>query len=209
MKSIVTLILILPFLASAQPRIGIYSGVNFPSVSSFFVEHGQNEELGDYWYPAINLGVDLEIPLMDWLEISPLFEYNHYLFDQYYPITVGPPPFLKQSSGQVSRIYRLMLEARLVDQSAGGDRLYLVTGLGYIVENIGHVTLTWGDDNTPDYTSEVIIQGKSYWAHSMGVGYQIVLSQSLGIDICAKYYSNYTDRFDVSANLGIAYTLAH
>lgn len=198
MKSLLFAIFLIPLVVSAQPRIGLYSGANFPAASNPFTT---NDMLAELWYPAINLGAYYELPLLNWIEVSPLVEYDHYIFDQYRGFV--SPPQMKQSTGNVSRTLRLMLEFRLLD----ADRAYLVTGFGYVAEKLGLVNVQWVPGSSEQSSTTFQFQGKDYWVHSLGMGYQFHVSESVAIDLCAKYYSNYRDRFAISTNAGVVFSL--
>ena len=198
MKGVLFAVLLLPFGVSAQPRIGAYVGASFPSA---FNTSKPNDMLPRLWYPGINLGAYYELPLLDWFEVSPLVEYNHYIFDKYTGFLSPPQP--QHATGNVSRIFRLMLEFRVLDS----DRAYLVTGFGYVIEKLGLVTVEWVPGSSEQSASTFQFQGKDYWVHSFGIGYQFHVSESLAIDIGAKYYSNYRDRFAISTNAGVVFSL--
>ena len=42
-------------------------------------------------------------------------------------------PFSIDQSGEASHIYRILLEARVFHEAANRNRVYLITGLGYII----------------------------------------------------------------------------
>ncbi len=202
MKRLLFALFLLPLAVSAQSRIAAYLGANFPTASYPFTA---NDMLPQLWYPGINLAVSYEFPLLNWIELSPLVEYNHYFFHQYRGFI--SPPEVKQSTGDVSRTLRLMLEIRLVDRASNGDRAYLVTGFGYVVEKLGLVNVQWVPGSSEQSSSTFQFEGKDYWAHSVGMGYQSDISESFAIDVCVKYYTNYRDRFAISTNAGVAYSL--
>ena len=202
MKTLVVALLILPIFAPAQSKLTVYTGANFPSTS---VPQTFDDVLGEYWHPAFNVGVSFESPLAEWIAISPLVEYNHYSFNQFHEIIA--PPMAKQSSGQASQVLRLLFEIKLFDRASNGNRVYVVTGLGYNIEKLGRIDVLWEGDGGPEYYSVLPFTGKDYWAHSLGIGYQFAIMNPLAIDLCAKYYSNYKDRFDISTNLGVVFAV--
>ncbi len=202
MRRFLFLVILIPFGVSAQTRIGAYLGANFPSASEPFTT---GDVLADYWHPAINVGAYSEFSVLSWLEVSPLIEYNHYIFDKYQNTTQVYS--VKESSGEASRVLRIMIETRLVDHAVNGDRAYLVTGVGYVAEKIGDVNVRWGPESGSESSSSFQFPDRSYWVHSLGIGYQFDVAEVIALDLCAKYYSNYKDRFAISTNVGVVYSL--
>ena len=202
MRHFLFLLVIFPLSLSAQSKIGAYLGANFPSASDPFAT---GDVLAEYWHPAISVGAYYEFPLFSWVELSPFIEYNHYIFDEFHNTVTPPEP--KESSGQVSRVLRVMGEIRLLDRAANGNSAYLVTGFGYVVEKPGQINVQWVPGSAEESSSTIQFTGKDYWVQSLGIGYQFDVSEYMAVDLCAKYYSNYRDRFAISTNVGIVFSL--
>jgi len=167
----------------AQPRLGLYTGANFPASTIHFGE--LDHSWASFWYLGINLGASMAFPVADGFEVGPVFECNHYSFHKYLQITTEAPPW--KGSGEASHVYRLGCEAHLFHEKGNHNRIYLTTGLGYMIERKGVLTRTYYGE----YSTHWQLPDKDYWAHSVGLGYQIALSRSLALDLCAKYYANY------------------
>ena len=204
MKSIILGCLLLPLAAASQTRVAVYAGANFPSIELLTHQSGFSSELRDDWYPGIDFGLGVQIPILDWIEISPQFEYSHYLFHHFYIQTIGGPPFLISSSGQASHAYRLLLEGRLSDRISSGGAIFFSTGLAYIVESLGTIYPTWSDPSSPLVYQPL---GRHFFAHTIGLGGLIRLSDPLFLELSLRMYTNYSDPWDLSSNLGVSFRL--
>jgi hypothetical protein len=204
MKSILFVCLLAPLLASSQTRITVHTGANFPSIE--FLSHTINfrTDLRDDWYPGVNLGVGLQFPILDWLEISPQFEYSHYFYERFYIGTYAQLRSFLSASGQPSHAYRFMIEGRLYDRASSAGSVYFSTGLAYVLEKLGTITQTWSD-----YQEPLMYQppGRHFFAHALGLGGLIRLSDALFLELSLKAYTNYDDPWDLSTNLGVSFIL--
>jgi len=85
--------------------------------------------------------------------------------------------------------------------------MYISTGLGYIIENIGGITTKYSDLNGPDITYSGVGQAKRYFVHTVGIGLQCSIISNYGIDIRALYFSDYSTHFQIAIVLGVIYSL--
>lgn len=203
MGKIVFLLVLFSSSLLSQSAITIYSGVNYPS-RSFSVED-ESEYLNDHWMIGLNLGIDAEYRMASWFSISPVVEYNHYQFNTYDKSKVVLTDDVKSSSGKNSHIARFMIEAKIIDQDRDVADVYISIGYGYVMEKIGSINVTSIEYGGSAYTQTLRYNEKNYWVNTVGLGYRYYVTSRSGLDFCIKYYSNYTDRFHVSMNLGYAY----
>jgi hypothetical protein len=190
--------------ALSQTRITVYTGANFPSIEFPPPRTDFSPVLRNNWYPGINFAVGVQFPILDWLEISPQFEYSQYFFEHPHIETDARYPVSLSVSGQASHAFRFMIEARLYDRSSSAGSPYFSTGLAYALEKLGTITQTW-----LDFQDVVTIRlpGRHFFAHTLGGGGLIRLSDTLFLDLSLKAYTNYDDPWDLSTNLGISFNL--
>jgi hypothetical protein len=207
MKTLVALILIVSPLGEAQIKAELFSGVNFPSASIPFGTTHEYVALHEYWRPASNIGIALQFSMLPWIEVGSVLEYNRYSFKGYFEEMPIESPRVKSSSGEVSQILRASIETTLLGQPDSLFCPYFVTGLAHIVEEIGRIRVNWTQQNGPEYTTQINFDKREYWAHSLGIGFRMSFWRSVGIDVSAKYFSNYNDRLDASLNIGVVIVL--
>ncbi len=205
MRSLLLGCFLLPVLASAQPQLSIFTGANFPSIELGSGVHDPALALADYWYPGINFGASVQVPLTDWFQVSPLVEYNHYPFQSFSVISMGGPPFFQSASGHPSQVYRLVVEGRFVRHASNGNALYVATGIGYVIRSFGRIDETFA---SPYQVIPWEIPADNNWVHSIGLGAAIRLSSLLSLDLAGKSYTDYTGSFDFSINVGVSFDLA-
>jgi opacity protein-like surface antigen len=189
-----------PILATAQPTLNVFSGVNNPSQIWLPVSP---RSAGWHWHTAVNLGLGLEFQVREWLAVSPLIEYNYLRFDSYRPTVIsGWPPVM--STGDASHIYRFLVEGKFFPVPDGRIVPYLSTGMAYVVEDMGEIEVKYGYESTFRTLS---FENESYVAHSLGVGIRTFVGKTVGIDAVYKYFSNYDDISHVSLNFGLLFRL--
>lgn len=202
-KASLTLALLLSSPALAQIKVGVSSGINFPSASIPFGTTREYVALHEYWRPGTNIVIAIQFAMVPWMEVGSVLEYNRYPFHGYSQATHSESPQVKGSSGEASQILRTSLETMFIEQPDSFFSPYVVTGLTQVVEEIGHIRVTWARQNGPDYTTEISFDKREYWAHTVGLGCRLAFWRDVSLDVSARYFSNYHDRLDASVNIGM------
>jgi hypothetical protein len=149
------------------------------------------------------VGVRVEYMLSKDIAVSPRFEVSHFSFNRYSPFIDIPEVYVKRSTGEVTRVYRVFVDAKLMPYTIDGIHLYLSTGVGYVAEDVGRIEAVFSDMNGPDFSKTIVYKGKSFWAHSAGVGLRVNVFKKVGLDVSGDLYSNYRDRFWVNWKAGL------
>lgn len=212
MKKIVDLTVILTIPVFSQPSFVIHSGLNSPLA---YVAVGKYDFLADHWKNGINIDIGFEIPVFRLIALAPSFEYTYYAFEMYNPgiqyvenqVGLWPSRNPKDSRGSGSHTYKLLLEAKAFTEPSRIVAPYVSTGIGYAIEDIGAIEASWEDLNGGQYVTNIQYEGKSFLIHSFGFGLRSFLAAGVSMDFAARYFTNYTDRFSTSLNLGFAYRL--
>ena len=165
---------------------------------------GASSWLKLHWLPALNLGGSIQFGVADWIDVAPSVEYNHFLFDSFHQLIYAESHFLKGSAGGSSHALRLAIDVRFIDRSSATTSFYFFTGLGYIAQWFGEVTLTWSD---PDSESRLAYDSEYSWVHTIGGGLQYRLSQRYSLDGSIKCFAKYHNPMDMSVNIGVSYQL--
>ena len=198
-----TIIFFVIFTSSAftQTKAILSTGLNFPT--DLYLFHGiPTSRIARFWGVGINGGFAFEVNIMGHLAISPSYEYNHYSFNRYYDDTMFWEYTMKSSSGDASHVSRILMEMKLFDKTEGNFKIYLVTGGGYVIERIGLIRVTWSRFSSSEVKSNIQFPSKNYWIHSAGFGFRLNAVSSVDIDCGLKYFSNYSDMFHFSLNIG-------
>jgi hypothetical protein len=197
---IIIFLIIFSSSAFTQTKAILSTGLNFPTY--IWPIHGTSS-LARFWNVGINGGFAFEINIIGHLAISPSFEYNHYSFNSYYDDTIFLLGYsLKSSSGDASHVSRILMEMKLFDKVEGKFKIYFLTGGGYVIEKIGLIRVTWSQHPSSEDKSEIQFPSKNYWIHSAGFGFRLNVVSSADIDCGLKYFSNYSDMFHFSINIG-------
>ena len=80
-------------------------------------------------------------------------------------------------------------------------------GIGYVYEDIGQIEIREGYMGLGEREYVKIFDDKNYLAHSVGVGLKISILNPWMLKAESRYYSNYSDRFHYSINIGIGINL--
>ena len=193
-------------LCFAQSYFLVYSGINSPSA---VLPNESSGFLNFNWDKGINLGVSIYFKITNNIYFSPNFEYNYYKYDSFNePLITIPEVNLKAAEGEDSHIYRISLETRYITPKQVKPQLYLLTGFGYVFEDIGNIRLHWESMFDPDceFETERKYNGKNYLVHTLGIGLKISVYRKIALNIEAKYFTNYKDRFQNSLNIGLLYS---
>jgi hypothetical protein len=188
----------------AQPKVVVFSGINFPTFplrqNTFYLEA--------YWKNAINFGASLEFELSKSVRLSPGLEYNLYPFDSYAgPLDGGffGTVYVKSASGESAKIYRLLLELMYFPEvpAKSVSRPFLRFGFGYIVEDIGPIQVLMADLRGFEWLRNLDFERKRYFAQTAGIGMRWNAGKNIFLNVEGKIFTNYTDRFQNSWNIGL------
>ena len=160
------------------------------------------------WHNGMSVGLHLDHHVWNALSFSASVEYNFYRFNNYVFRGATIPEIRPVGSkGEDSHILRFALEGKLTTLGPEILRVQLVTGAVLINENLGDVSVTFEDMNSGTFVVQYFTKSKSYLAHSAGLGIQSFFSKRFGIEFLARYYSDYSERFDSSIIAGFVYRL--
>jgi hypothetical protein len=203
MRLIILLLYLLAAQAWAQTNLSVFYALN-PRTE---VLNNQENILNKYWRNGISLGAGYETSISTNISIASTIETAYYKWDNFdYRGPMIPEIRLKSAQGEDSRIWRLFLEGKFKSPSRVVP-MYVSTGLGYIIENIGGITTTYSDMNGPDITYIGVSQTKKYFVHTVGIGLQCPIISNYGIDIRALYFSDYSTHFQTAIVFGIIYSI--
>lgn len=200
-----TQLFLLCFLSSqlmAQTYLSLYVAVN-PRTDIF----NNTNVLNQYWRNDVSIGVAYETSISTNISIAPSIETAYYKWDHFIDSRVFVPEIsLISASGDDSRVWRFFLDGKLIPKNKIVPT-YISTGIGYIYEDIGSVRATYNDMNGPEFTRTQPRYAHYYFVHTLGIGLRWIFVSDFGIDIRALYYTNYSNRFQVSMVFGISYLL--
>ncbi len=198
----------------AQINLVAHTGLSVPFSS--LVNSIQPAFLDSYWSNGINTSFDFEYCITKNIWLAPCIEREFYRWNNfnYY----GPLPtedYIGSAQGENSNVYRAMLEAKILASHkfiTFNAELYFTIGLGYTIEKIGRIKANIIDFiNGPSYGHiwNISYPNRSYWNNSLGVGTRTIIFGPIALDINAKYFTDYAERFYVSYNVGIAYSIVY
>jgi len=199
------LMLILSSPVGAQTRLLVYSGSS-SGLANFSIKD-DTEYLQDYWNTAINVGAGVEHMLSKDIALSPRVEVSQFSFDRYFRSFGIPEEYLERSTGEATRVYRVFVDAKLIPHTVSRTHLYLSTGVGYVVEDVGGIEAVFGRTDGSEFSRTIVYRGESFWAHSAGIGLRMDTFKKLGLDVSGDFYSNYQDRSWVNWKVGLVYTV--
>jgi len=61
-------------------------------------------------------------------------------------------------------------------------------------------------DPDREFETERKYNGKNYLVHTLGIGLKFSVYRKISLNIEAKYFTNYKDRFQNSLNIGLLYS---
>jgi hypothetical protein len=209
MKGLAVVIALLSPPAIAQMNIAAHLGLSGPVPG--LAKSSQSSFLDRYWSEGIDVSLDGEYRLSDKVWVACCAQYTYYRWDNFkYSGAWIPEWRIRSSSGQDSKIYRAALEMRLLASRkflVFDANLYLITGVGYAIENIGRIRAIIDDMNGPGFILDVGYPNRSYWNHSLGIGVRANIFGSIAMDLTAKYFTDYSERFYTAYTGGIAYAI--
>jgi hypothetical protein len=156
----------------------------------------------DSWRSSNLVNIGIERFITGSIEIMSNIEYNSYSFDSY----SGTIPDNGSSDviGDATRIYRIAIEGKFIDPSVRNSSFYLITGVCYNIEHVGAFQFkNW----YPDAYKRIPDRSKYYWMQTFGLGERWSLSNSFGIDLTGRLYTDYTAHFHESLMFGLYYIL--
>jgi hypothetical protein len=203
MKFIILLFLSIVAQGWAQSNLAVFCAWN-PPTEPF---NNQANILNQYWRNGVSLGAGYETAISTNISLATTIETAYYRWDNFnYQGATFPEISLKSAQGEDSRVWRFFLEGKFKSPSRKIP-MYLSTGVGYIVEDIGGITTTYSNLNGPDITYLGSDQIKRYFVHTFGIGLQCPIIFNYGIDIRALYFSDYSSHFQEAIVFGIVYSL--
>ena len=199
--------------ALSQTDISLSGGMNFPSLT--FDYSLPAWPLAAYWDPGYSVGASVETRFSRVITFVPSVEYASYPWKHettpawavpaWSNIAYGSSP----GPGTASRMYRFFADFRVYVFSRDRFGIFISTGAGYVIEQLGTYSVPPGLGHIPELEPEHAEYPVSYyWAHDVGIGTHFFLSGDVGLDFVAKYFSNYTDRFHTSLSLSVFYRIA-
>ena len=210
MKHIIICILLVPFSHLFAEKnmtisqITFYTGTNsrfefHPTESSSFLDN--------YWHKGINFGIEAEIKISSSVFLNPTYELNYYKFDTYFYEGKIPEIYLISYVGENSYIHRYLLNVKFISSKSSLLNPYFTTGIGYVYEDIGQIEIKEGYMSYGERDYVKIFDEKNYFVHNVGVGLKISIMNSWPLKVESRYYSNYSDRFHYSINIGFGIKL--
>lgn len=182
----------------AQKDIVVFTGVN--SRNTFFSDKEPN--FVDFYHNlAFNLGVGANFKADKFILLSPAIEVNMYPF----PTGIYPYPYTFErnvESVDISKafIYRFLLEFKIISSDKYSEQAYLLTGIGYSIEDF-NIKVNWGMINE---TEKVNYENTNYFVHTFGAGIIFSLNEKYAINIEGKFLTDY-EKFDNSLNVGFMF----
>jgi hypothetical protein len=189
----------------SQINIGISAG----TISSNTFFNNNMDVLDLYWKTGFAINLNGEYFLSRTIAISPIVEYATYKFDKYFLWGAQiPEDYVKDATGKSSNEWNLFLSIKYFPHTNTIFQFVFVTGLGYIVENIGVINATFGNLNTGENNIDFKLKRDNKFVHLLGLSLRIKLLSNISMNINGSYYSNYTDRFYPTINAGFIYQMA-
>jgi hypothetical protein len=192
--------------AFAQSTIEVSAGIHDHTNLSQDVG---NSLLEQYWKPSLDVGVRLNVPVTNSINLTPSVFYNHYLFNRYYQIGEHSDTerVFVGTSGESSNIFRFMVELQVIDQSDSFAKPYFEIGGGYVSETMGTIHGRMEYLKYITFSKDLMLPNNMYFAYTMGVGGLVSVSADFIMDFSIKYYSSTTNRSYCLFYLGLGYKL--
>jgi len=169
-----------------------------------------NDLLGKYWKSGFAVNFTGEYFLSSSIALSPTVEFATYKFDKYFFVGVSiPETYVKNVTGKNSNQWNLFLSLKFFPPTKSIFQFVLLTGAGYMYENLGVINATFGDINFGEKNVVLKLNGKNKFVHLLGLAVRIKLLSQISLSINGSYYSNYNDRFYPTLKLGFIYKLTN
>ena len=201
MKTLIILLVFFSASLSAQTEAWIHVGLGSPAAD---FPYDKSQFLNLYWKNGLNFGAGVQVAATRRLWIAPSIEYTYYRWDNFnFRGPMIPELSIRSANGHNSHLYRFLIEVRYYAQTASILQLFVTTGAGYTIEKIGAIQATVDDMNNGAFTWNVQYPGRSYFTHNLGIGLRLNVIAPLAVDLTAKYFSDYSQRFHTSINAGL------
>lgn len=198
----IPIIFILVFLLGsecyAQKNIVVFSGVN--ARNTFFTDN-ENGFIDFYKNIAFNLSVGANFKIDKSAQLCPAIEVNIYPFrTSSYPYPYTHDRYIKSVNISKAIIYRFLLEFKILSSGDNSKQAYLLTGIGYSIEDF-NIKVNWGMINE---TEKVKYENTNYFVHLFGGGIIFSLNDNYAINIEGKILTDYK-KFDNTLNVGFMF----
>ena len=193
----------------SQINLGLSAG-NISTSGDQFLSN-TNDFLGKYWESGFALNFTGEYFLTSSLAISPTVEFATYKFDHYSfggGISI-PEDYVKNVTGKNSNQLNLFVSLKYLPPTKSIFQFVLITGVGYMYENLGVINATVGNINFGEKNVEIKLDSKNKFVHLLGLGVRLKLLSQISLSINGSYYSDYSDRFYPTMKLGFIYHLTN
>ena len=164
MKTQIILVFIFLFCTScyAQKDIVVFTGVSARNT----ISKGKETGFVDFYHNiAINLGFGANFKIDKFALFSPNIEVNIYPFQaSNYPYPYNNDRYIESVSISKAVIYRFLLEFKFISSDKYSEQGYLLTGIGYSIEDFS-IKVNWGMVNE---TEKVKYENTSYFIHTFG-----------------------------------------
>jgi hypothetical protein len=207
MRGFIIFILLVTFsLSFAEKQISISSITLYSGISARFpfIPNETSTFLENYWHRGINFGVEAEIKISKNVLLCPTYELSYFKFDTYFFEGSVPELYLISYQVENSFIHRFLINLKFISSGYPVINPYFMTGIGYVYEDIGQVETKEGYMGYDEMEDVKIFDGKNCFVHSAGIGIRITISDPWFFQIESRYYSNYSDRFHYSINMGLS-----
>ncbi|MDR3628551.1 MAG: hypothetical protein P4L45_17020 [Ignavibacteriaceae bacterium] len=205
MKKLFVLILFFYLPLFAQYNVTVYSGITTDNLLNLsFLPNITYKD-------GINLGISANYKIVGLLNVSPTVEYTSYKFNKFSPgimlQEIGND--FASSNGDNLKNIRLALDVKLIKPNNDPFRVFVYTGVSYLIEDYGSFTEVWRNVNGTNSVQTSSVGEYYHFVHDFGLGFIVKIYENYGFLINGQYYSNYNGLFRYSANAGIVYNFAH
>jgi hypothetical protein len=206
MRAILLLLIIFVVPSYSQFNISLLAGISPPTD---FIAKDRYDFVDLYWGSGITTALSSDLFISPVIAVSPSVEYTYYGFDRYKLEGVGIPEwYFKSSTGEASSVWRMFAEGKFFPNHRKDFKWYLSTGVGYVFERIGAFEITFGDLNGPDFTRTTQYQNKNFFVQTLGLGMRWSVFSLLELELKGQYITNYNDRRNTTAKIGVVYSIA-
>lgn len=191
----------------AQLSLSVSGGIDAKGISLY--DNIGTESDNVYWNTGVTFGINSEYSLADKFFVSYSIHYTRYKFDKYTSTAIRVPEIIFVSAeGANSEFWRISAEVKYFPFHQNRVRLFILTGIGLMVENVGTVTTKFRQLGEDGFSTNIIrTPPQTTMVHSLGMGIRTNISSKFFIDASVLYYSNYSERFQTFMGLSIGYNI--
>lgn len=160
------------------------------------------------WYYGYSFGISAGYYFSPDFLLSASVNRSDYKFDRYLSNMWAtlPEVYFISASGKDSRITRVSVEAKYFPFTYNNFRLFIFSGLGFVLEDIGEVKETYFNDLTNKETTYINNPPvEEHLAHSLGLGIKATVFSDIYLELSGFYYSNYWGWWQPTLNLSLGY----